>query len=56
MAKVFHNIAKYGNTNAASIPIALDEAVIEGKLKKDKLSLMISFGSGFSWGGALMRW
>lgn len=56
MDKVFHNIEHYGNTNAASIPIALDEALQSGRIKKNDLILTMSFGSGFSWGAGLIRW
>lgn len=54
--KVFVNIHKYGNTSAASIPIALCEAEREGRLKKGDLLLMVSFGGGFTFAGVLMRW
>ncbi len=54
--KVFVNIEKYGNTMAATIPIALDEAVKEGRLKKDDLLLMVAFGGGMTWGSALVSW
>jgi len=54
--KVFINIDKYGNTSAASIPIALDEACRSGRLKKGDNVLMISFGGGFTWAGVTMRW
>lgn len=54
--KVFVNIHKYGNTSAASIPIALYEAEKEGRLKKGDLILMVSFGGGFTFAGVLMRW
>ena len=53
--KVFNNIMRYGNTTAASIPIALSEAWAEGLLKKDSLACLAAFGSGFSWGSALIR-
>jgi 3-oxoacyl-[acyl-carrier-protein] synthase-3 len=53
--KVVHNIQKYGNTTAASIPLALSEAVQEGRAKKGDLVLMPAFGSGFTWGAALVR-
>ena len=53
--KVVHNIQKYGNTTAASIPLALSEAVQEGRAKKGDLILMPAFGSGFTWGAALVR-
>ncbi|MBU0943358.1 MAG: ketoacyl-ACP synthase III [Proteobacteria bacterium] len=54
--KVFINVQKYGNTSAASIPIALDEANREGKLKADEFILVCSFGGGFTWGATLVRW
>ncbi len=54
--KVFINIHKYGNTSAASIPIALDEANRQGRLKPGDKVLMISFGGGFTWAGVTMRW
>lgn len=54
--KVFINVQKYGNTSAASIPIALDEASREGRLKPDDLLLVCSFGGGFTWGATLVRW
>ncbi len=54
--KLFINIHKYGNTSAASIPIALDEANRQGRLKPGDKLLMISFGGGFTWAGVTMRW
>jgi 3-oxoacyl-[acyl-carrier-protein] synthase-3 len=56
MEKVFVNIHKYGNTSAASIPIAMAEAIEEGRLKEGMLIGMVAFGSGFTWGSALIRW
>jgi 3-oxoacyl-[acyl-carrier-protein] synthase-3 len=56
MEKVYVNIQKYGNTSAASIPIALAEAVEEGALKEGMLVALVAFGSGFTWGSALLRW
>ena len=56
MEKVFVNIHKYGNTSAASIPIALTEAYEQGLLKEGMLIGMVAFGSGFTWGSALIRW
>ncbi len=53
--KVVHNIQKYGNTTAASIPLALSEAIQEGRAKKGDLILMAAFGSGFTWGASLVR-
>ncbi len=54
--KVFINVHKYGNTSAASVPIALDEAKREGWLKRGDLLLVCSFGGGFTWGASLIRW
>jgi 3-oxoacyl-[acyl-carrier-protein] synthase-3 len=55
-ARVYSNIAMHGNTSSASIPIALDECVESGKIKRGDLILMASFGGGVTWGGVLMRW
>ena len=54
--QVYNNIEKYGNTTAASIPIAMCEAWEQGKIKEGDLICMAAFGSGFTWGSALMRW
>ena len=54
--KIFINVDKYGNTSAASIPIALDEAGRQNRLKQGDLVLFCSFGGGFTWGSMLMRW
>jgi len=56
MSKFFFNIQKYGNTSSASIPIALDEAVREGRVKPGNLLLFAALGAGLSWGSALVRW
>lgn len=56
MEKVCLTIEKYGNTSAASIPITLDESVRSGRIREGDLVLMMSFGSGFSWGASLVRW
>ena len=53
--KVFQNIDKYGNTSAASIPIALSEAVAQDRISAGDLLLMTAFGSGFTWGAGLLR-
>ncbi|MGH2669285.1 MAG: 3-oxoacyl-[acyl-carrier-protein] synthase III C-terminal domain-containing protein, partial [bacterium] len=50
------NIDRYGNTSAASIPIALDEAVRGGRLAEGDLVLLVAFGGGLTWGSALIRW
>ncbi len=54
--KVFSNIAKYGNTTAASVPLALSCAVEEGRVKRGDLICCVAFGAGFSWGAATVRW
>jgi 3-oxoacyl-[acyl-carrier-protein] synthase-3 len=54
--KVFVNVDRYGNTSAASIPIALDEANRTGALKRDALVLLDAFGGGLTWASVLMRW
>ncbi len=56
MDKVYLNIDKYGNTSAASIPIALDEALQCGRIKKGDVILLVAFGAGFTWGGVLLKW
>lgn len=53
--KVFNNIQKYGNTTAASIPIALSEAKAEGRIQEGQLLCLAAFGSGFTWASALIR-
>jgi 3-oxoacyl-[acyl-carrier-protein] synthase-3 len=55
LEKFYLNIHKYGNTSSASIPIALDEAAREGKVKPGDLLLMAALGAGLSWGSALVR-
>lgn len=55
-AQVFNNIQKYGNTTAASIPIALTEAWESGRIKDGDLIVLAAFGSGFTWGSAIIRW
>jgi 3-oxoacyl-[acyl-carrier-protein] synthase-3 len=54
--QVFNNIQRYGNTTAASIPIALHEAVEQGRLGAGDLLMLTAFGSGFTWGSAAIRW
>jgi 3-oxoacyl-[acyl-carrier-protein] synthase-3 len=56
LAKVVLNLDRYGNTSAASIPLALDEAVKEGRLKDGDLVLLSAFGGGLTWGSTIMRW
>ena len=54
--RVYKNVDRYGNTSAASIPIALDELVEAGKVKTGDLVLMTAFGAGLVWGSVLVRW
>jgi len=54
--KVFNNIMNYGNTTAASIPIALSEAWEQGKIKEGDLVVLAAFGSGFTWGSVIIKW
>jgi 3-oxoacyl-[acyl-carrier-protein] synthase-3 len=54
--RVYSNIAMHGNTSSASIPIGLDECVEAGRINKDDLILLASFGGGVTWGGVLIRW
>lgn len=54
--RVYVNLQKYGNTSAASIPLALDEAVRNGKIRKDDLVLLTGFGAGLTYGANLLRW
>jgi 3-oxoacyl-[acyl-carrier-protein] synthase-3 len=56
MDKVFVNIHRYGNTSAASVPIALHEALQEGKIKSGDKVVLISFGAGATWGATLLEW
>ena len=55
-AKAFVNIERYGNTSAASIPVALAEAVAEGRIKEGDLVMLSGFGAGMTWGTVLIRW
>lgn len=55
-SQVFNNIMKYGNTTAASIPIALTEAWEQKKMKEGDLVVLAAFGSGFTWGSVIIRW
>src|SRR5476651_1783608 len=55
-SRVFNNLEKYGNTSAGSIPLVLDEAMQEGRIKENDLVVLSGFGAGLAWGTALMRW
>ncbi|HSL92501.1 MAG TPA: 3-oxoacyl-[acyl-carrier-protein] synthase III C-terminal domain-containing protein, partial [Candidatus Limnocylindrales bacterium] len=54
--KVYSNIERYGNTTAASIPIALDECAEQGRIREGDLVCLAAFGSGFTWAATLIRW
>ena len=54
--QVFNNIMRYGNTTAASIPIALHEAIEAGKISEGDLVVLTAFGAGLTWGANLIRW
>ncbi len=56
MDKVIVNLHKYGNTSAASIPIALGEALEEGKIKRGDMLLLVAFGAGLTWGAMVLKW
>jgi 3-oxoacyl-[acyl-carrier-protein] synthase III len=56
MDRMYSNIERYGNTTGASIPIALAEAHLEGKIKKDDIVILAAFGAGFTWASAAIRW
>ena len=55
-SKVYNNLERYGNTSGGSIPIALDEAITDGRLKEGQLAVLSGFGAGLAWGTAVMRW
>jgi 3-oxoacyl-[acyl-carrier-protein] synthase III len=55
-SKVFNNLDRYGNTSAGSVPLALDEARAEGRLKPGQLAVLSGFGAGLAWGTAVLRW
>jgi 3-oxoacyl-[acyl-carrier-protein] synthase-3 len=55
-SKVFNNLERYGNTSAGSVPLALDEAVAEGRVRDGDLLVLSGFGGGLAWGTALIRW
>src|SRR5262245_4564521 len=54
--KVYSNLDRYGNTSAGSIPLAVDEAIAEGRIRPGELTVLSGFGAGLTWGTALMRW
>ncbi|MBA3496199.1 MAG: ketoacyl-ACP synthase III [Gemmatimonadales bacterium] len=56
MSKVMVNVDRYGNTSSASIPLALEQAVSEGRVDSGTVILVVAFGAGFTWGSAVIRW
>lgn len=56
MDKVFVNVQKYGNTSAASIPVAVHEAVAEGRIKRGDIIVLVGFGTGLTWGASVIKW
>src|SRR2546429_8482126 len=56
MDRVFVNVDRYGNTGAASVYVALEEALTAGRVKPGDLVLLAAFGGGFAWGAVLIRW
>jgi 3-oxoacyl-[acyl-carrier-protein] synthase III len=56
MEKVFVNVDRYGNMSSATVPIALDEAAEQGRLKKGDNVLLVAFGAGFTWASSVLRW
>jgi 3-oxoacyl-[acyl-carrier-protein] synthase III len=56
MEKVFVNVDRYGNMSSATIPVALDEAVEQGRLKPGDNVMMVAFGAGFTWASTVMKW
>jgi len=55
MERVFVNVDRYGNTSAASIPIALDEALRQGRITEGSTVMFVAFGAGFTWGSMVVR-
>ncbi len=55
-SRVSNNIERYGNTTAAAVPIALSEAIEEARILPHDLVMLVSFGSGYTWAGTLLRW
>jgi 3-oxoacyl-[acyl-carrier-protein] synthase-3 len=54
--KIMINLDKYGNTAAASIPIALDEAIVQGKIQSGDIVVLTAFGAGLTWGSIILCW
>jgi len=56
MSKVMVNVDRYGNTSSASIPLALEQAISEGRVAPGSVILLVAFGAGFTWGSVVIRW
>lgn len=56
MDKVMVNVDRFGNTSSASIPLAIDQALREGRIKSGSVLLLVAFGAGFTWGSVVVRW
>jgi 3-oxoacyl-[acyl-carrier-protein] synthase III len=56
MSRVMVNVERYGNTSSASIPLALEQAVAEGRVGPGSVIVLVAFGAGFTWGSAVIRW
>ena len=56
MSKVMVNVDRFGNTSSASIPLAIDQAIAEGRIQRGSILLLVTFGAGFTWGSAVVRW
>jgi 3-oxoacyl-[acyl-carrier-protein] synthase III len=56
MSKVMVNLDRFGNTSSASIPLAIDQAITEGRIQRGSLLLLVAFGAGFTWGSSVVRW
>jgi 3-oxoacyl-[acyl-carrier-protein] synthase-3 len=56
MEKVMVNLDRYGNTSSASIPLAVTQAVAEGRLKPGMVVMLVAFGAGFTWGSVVVKW
>jgi 3-oxoacyl-[acyl-carrier-protein] synthase-3 len=56
MDKVMVNVDRFGNTSSASIPLAIDQAVREGRIRPGMVLLLVAFGAGFTWGSVVVRW
>ena len=56
MSKVMVSVDRYGNTSSASIPLAIEQALADGRIRRGSLLLLVAFGAGFTWGSMVVRW